>query len=141
MKKRKLLFVFLMLVMGGLFFSSCSKDDKIEEVEKAEVEKSLDGTIWRVIAFYTYDDGRKYSITTTVYFYEKQCSVITDSPFFGSKRTYIYDYTYNHPKASLIPVDNLSYLGAINATVNNNKMSLFDTYKEETIIVTKLTIV
>ena len=129
MKKIKLFFVFLMLVMGGLFFSSCSKDDKIEEVEK-----SLDGTIWRGIAFYTYDDGREYSITTTVYFYEKQCSVITDSP--SIKKTYIYDYTYNHPKATLIPVDNYYYIGTINATVNNNKMSLFDTYKEETIIVT-----
>lgn len=156
MEKRKLLFVFLMLVIGGLFFNSCSKDDKSEEVN------SLNGTIWEgkdlnsyageVIfdsTIYQKEDSYRLDIVhMKIRFNKSECIIYSSFQIprsiigFDDERS--FEYSYKPTKYTLTPknkdlsTNNDFFLKkrdslyeTLEATIFDNEMSILNTKTDE----------
>ena len=102
----------LVLVMGGMLFNSCSKDDKVKS-------KSLAGSVWEV-KYLVYNTPATHTIT----FHPDITNRCIMEFTIGGLNSYIYEYTYNHPEVTFTPRDKnrLPLIGII----KGNSMSLID---------------
>lgn len=132
MKKRKLLFVFLMLVIGGLFFSSCSKDDKYS--------KKLNGTNWSSDYISCYSGEVIVNNVThkaiirsmSINFLEDECIIYTTFGYPGSsfddQRS--FKYSYKNSKYILTPksefISTPSYFGIVTLKEGDNLYQTFE---------------
>ena len=145
MKRGKLLSVFLILVMGGLFFNSCEKCECQNEEKK--LFDSLVGTVWSGTDLIYIGDKYLASRDSYIpaYFHEvyiKVCGNIcsvdaryfydTDITIYSSSREE-YDCTYNKSEITLTPRASDSLLGILEVTINESEMSVLITKLDETI--------
>lgn len=133
MRKERLLSVLLLLIMGGFFFNSCSKDDK-----EKELSHNLNNTIWEGSNLNSYNGEisiehwtfESYISSMRIEFDKDECIIDTEvtnkEALVGFRGKNIFKYTYKRPKFILTPKKENNFHKILEVTLFDNEMSVLN---------------